>query len=126
MLCAMKMHHYLRSSKLTVNRNWKFISDVIRQLIRYTHSAMRSKERGHVAKTAGGKCDVDKAQVVWLGTHAFHTVLSQKAHTYGPILASLEKELNSSHSMRVQLGLKKVAKDCKRLMVILSFTGSPQ
>lgn len=56
-----------------------------------------------------------------MGAHAFHTVLSQKAHLYGPILRSLEFEMGLSKFRHVKKHLREVTKEGFEMLGILSF-----
>ena len=56
-----------------------------------------------------------------LGTHAFHTVLLQKAHLYASVLKPLEQEMNFASNRRLRPSLRQVLKEGKGLMGTLSF-----
>ncbi|KAH0833044.1 hypothetical protein J3R83DRAFT_12035 [Lanmaoa asiatica] len=75
LITATKMHYYLESWGVDVSKNVKFLHNTIRQMIRYTYAVIVQSARNKVSRANGGKCDIHKAHVLWLGTHAFHAVL---------------------------------------------------
>ncbi|OBZ72156.1 Telomerase reverse transcriptase [Grifola frondosa] len=121
MLLAMKMHHYLRSWGLNVPGSFSFILRTIRQMIRYTYATMRNKSTNKVAKAGGGRCDVKEVQILWLGAHAFHTVLSRKPMSYKRILKSLEFELSLPRNRRLRKEFRAVTTEGLTILTLLSF-----
>ncbi|THG96236.1 hypothetical protein EW026_g5564 [Hermanssonia centrifuga] len=105
LLTAMKMHYYIRIWKLDLSRSSAFILSTVRQMIRYAYATMRVKALNKISKACGGQCEAQKAPVLWLGTHAFHTVLSRKSHAYCGILKSLEVDMNFSQYRRLKADL---------------------
>ncbi|KAJ8580774.1 hypothetical protein M405DRAFT_734642, partial [Rhizopogon salebrosus TDB-379] len=105
-----KMHHYLMSWGINVGKNAKFLHDTIRQVTRYTYTMSDIKSRSRFARASGGTCDLQKGSVIWLGTHAFYTVLSKKPEIYGAstLLKSLQFEL--SCNKRLKHRFKKVVR----------------
>ncbi|KAH7926121.1 hypothetical protein BV22DRAFT_1009862 [Leucogyrophana mollusca] len=98
----MKMHHYILSWGINVSKSATFIYNTVRQVIRYAFSILRTKSRSKVSRASEGKCDVKKEIVIWLGTHAFHAVLSMKPALYtSSVLKSLAFELSLAKNKRV-------------------------
>ncbi|OAX35478.1 hypothetical protein K503DRAFT_696940, partial [Rhizopogon vinicolor AM-OR11-026] len=108
-----KMHHYLMSWGINVAKNAKFLRDIIRQVTRYTYTTIDIKSRSKVARANGGTCNLQKGSVIWLGTHAFYTILSKKHEVYGTstLLRSLQFELSLSCNKRLKHRFKKVVKE---------------
>ncbi|KII85188.1 hypothetical protein PLICRDRAFT_116594 [Plicaturopsis crispa FD-325 SS-3] len=90
----MKMHDYIRCWGINPTKSAKFIHDTVRQMIYYAYASIRNKASNSVAKAGAGKCDIQKAPVVWLGTHAFHAVLSRKPKAYAQVIKSLAFEMS--------------------------------
>lgn len=64
-------------------------------MIRYTYNTARNKTKNNkVAKSQNAKCEIEEKSVIWLGTHAFHTILSRVSDKYSSILTKLETELS--------------------------------
>ncbi len=59
--------------------------------------------------------------VLRLGTHAFHTVLSQKSHEYGGILRSLEFDMRLPQHVRHRKQLRGIVKEGQKLLTMLEF-----
>ncbi|KAG1775302.1 hypothetical protein EV702DRAFT_973477 [Suillus placidus] len=106
----MKMHHYIMSWGTNIKNNKKFFNNVIKQVIRYTYTAIRHKSGNKVARDSGGVCDLQKCSVTWLGTHAFYTVLSKKPGT-SDVLKSLKFELSLPRSKPLRRQFRKVVKE---------------
>ncbi|KAG2337772.1 hypothetical protein BDR05DRAFT_894727 [Suillus weaverae] len=121
----MKMHHYIMSWGTGIKNNEKFFNNVIKQVIRYTYTAIRHKSGNKVARDSGGVCDLQKCSVLWLGTHAFYTVLSKKPDVYGTsgssVLGSLKFELSLPRSKPLRRQLKKVVKEGLKGVSALEF-----
>ncbi|KAK7690659.1 hypothetical protein QCA50_005758 [Cerrena zonata] len=121
LLCAMKMHYYLQNWGLEIPKSSDYILKTIRQVVRYTYATIQNKSKNQIAKALSARVDITKAQVLFLGTHAFHTAFLQKAHFYTSILRSLEFELNLASNRRLRPSLRKVLKESRDLMITLSF-----
>ncbi|TCD64911.1 hypothetical protein EIP91_003447 [Steccherinum ochraceum] len=121
MSVAMKMHYYLRSWKLDIAKSSRFLQKSIHQIIVYAHAAMKNKAEHKIAKASSAQFDVQKIQVLWLGTHAFHTVLSRKAHVYTQVLKALEFELSLPRYRRFKRRFRAVTKDGLEMFTLLTF-----
>ncbi|KAH9838284.1 uncharacterized protein C8Q71DRAFT_705274 [Rhodofomes roseus] len=117
----MKMHHYLRQWGLNVKKNHAFLRGTIQQMIRYTFATMRNKSSNKVAKRSGGRCDVHQDQVIWLGTHAFYTVLSRKPKTHCQLIKWLKLELSRPRNRRLRKSFRGIAKDGLATLSALAF-----
>ncbi|KAG2133255.1 uncharacterized protein EDB93DRAFT_1067330, partial [Suillus bovinus] len=107
-----KMHHYIMSWGTDVAKNKKFFNNIIRQVIRYTYTSIRHQSCNKVARDSGGVCDLQACSVLWLGMHAFRTVLSKKPAVYGgTILRSLQFQLSLHHNKPLKHRFKKVVKE---------------
>ncbi|KAG2110433.1 hypothetical protein BD769DRAFT_1365123 [Suillus cothurnatus] len=109
----MKMHHYIMSWDTGVAKNAKFLNNVIKQVIRYTYTAIRHKSRNKVARESGGICDLQECSVSWLGTHAFYTVLSKRPDVYdaSTSLKSLQFELSLHRNKPLRHRFRQVVKE---------------
>ncbi|KAH9037787.1 hypothetical protein EDB84DRAFT_1267884 [Lactarius hengduanensis] len=96
----MRMHHYLRSWGANIHKNVKFIHRTIQQVVRYTYAVMRSKALNKVSTAQGGKCQVEKTCITWLGLTAFRIVLARKSTAYKPLLKLLDFELSQGRLRR--------------------------
>ncbi|KAI0091239.1 hypothetical protein BDY19DRAFT_692393 [Irpex rosettiformis] len=90
-------------------------------MIRYAYSSMRNKATNKIAKASGGKCEVPKAVVMWLGIHAFHSVLSCKPLAYRAVLQGLEFDLSLPQYRRIRKRVKKAVKEGQEVIRVLSF-----
>ncbi|KAH9940968.1 hypothetical protein B0H21DRAFT_780275 [Amylocystis lapponica] len=117
----MKMHYYLRHWGLNISRSTKFIQNTIRQMIRYTYATMRNKASNRIAKASGGCCDVQEGQVLWLGMHAFHTVLSRKPHTYPQLIKALEFDMSLPRQRRLRKQFRGIVKEGLNTLTLLAF-----
>ncbi|KAF8486067.1 hypothetical protein DFH94DRAFT_622360 [Russula ochroleuca] len=96
----MRMHHYLRSWGANIRKNLKFIHRTIQQVVRYTYAVMRSKALNKVSIAQGGKCDVEKTCITWLGLTAFRNVFARKPTVYRSLLKLLDFELSPGRYRR--------------------------
>ncbi|KAI0690147.1 hypothetical protein BC835DRAFT_1281486 [Cytidiella melzeri] len=117
----MKMHHYLRSWKFDTRKGSAFLTNTIRQMIKYTYTSMRNNALNKVAKASGGRCETQKAVVLWLGAHAFHTALCCKSQAYQAVLRSLEFDLSLPQYRRVRKRMRKVVREGQEVIRMLSF-----
>ncbi|KAF7374776.1 Telomerase reverse transcriptase [Mycena sanguinolenta] len=94
LLSAMKMNGYIRDWGLHTNKHASFLQDVVEQMISYCLAAIRNRSSTQFSTAHGGKSEVQKTAVTWLGKHAFHTVLSQKPARYSALLRVLHTFLS--------------------------------
>lgn len=122
-ITALKMHHYIMGWGTNVAKNAKFLNNVIKQVIRYAHTAIRHKSCNKVARDSGGVCDLQGRSVSWLGTHAFYTVFSKKPDVYGAsiLLKSLQFELSLRRNKPLMYQFKKVVKEGLKGVTALDF-----
>ncbi|EPT01421.1 hypothetical protein FOMPIDRAFT_1120360 [Fomitopsis schrenkii] len=117
----MKMHHYLRQWGFDVKKSTAFLRSTISQMIRYTFATMRNKSSNRVAKSCGGRCEVQQDQVIWLGNHAFHTVFSRKPKIYGPLIKWLQVELSRPKGRRLRKSFRGIVKEGLSTLTLLAF-----
>ncbi|KAF8206270.1 hypothetical protein K438DRAFT_1578054 [Mycena galopus ATCC 62051] len=86
----MKMNAYIRDWGLDTSKHTSFLQDVVHQMISYCLAAIRNRSSTQFTKTHGGKSEIQKTAVTWLGMHAFHAVLSQKSARYSSLLRILQ------------------------------------
>ncbi|VDB94295.1 unnamed protein product [Peniophora sp. CBMAI 1063] len=125
LLVAMKTQRYLRSwGRGRVQRNTTFIHRTIQHAIRYTYAAIRSKEKGQTASKRGGKVNIKKAIVLWLGMSAFHQVLSVKPSAYSEVLQMIAREpaMSSGKSRGYKSQFRDILQEGSQLMEILSYS----
>ncbi|KAF5391483.1 hypothetical protein D9757_002434 [Collybiopsis confluens] len=95
LLSAMKMDGYIRDWDGKLRRETeKLIRNTTQQMFSHCYSAIRSKALNHIAKLNECQVEVQKADVMWLGAHAFHRVLSRRPNRYLSLLRSLAFDLN--------------------------------
>ncbi|KAH8117879.1 hypothetical protein DFH11DRAFT_863934 [Phellopilus nigrolimitatus] len=148
-LAAMKMHAYTRAAgrgpgsgglafalgggasaghaeggrgldgRKTARTSGAFLLGVIRQSIRYTYASIKNKASGKLARQAGSRCDITKDEVVWLGTHAFHSVLSIKrtVYTHAGVLGALRTDLERARFRGLRRKLKGIARESLEKML---------
>ncbi|KAI0955894.1 hypothetical protein AcV7_006436 [Taiwanofungus camphoratus] len=121
MISAMKMHHYLCHWGLDTRKNFTFIHNTVRQMIRYTYTAMQNKASNRVAKASGGHCEAKQIHVFWLGTCAFHTVLSRKIQRYQQLIKALEFELALPRYRGLKKQFRDVVKEGLATLALLAF-----
>ncbi|KIJ66967.1 hypothetical protein HYDPIDRAFT_85200, partial [Hydnomerulius pinastri MD-312] len=115
-----KMHHYLESWKIDITKKTPFIRNTIRQMVRYAYAVILQKSSSKVSRANGGRCDVQKTHVLWLGTHAFHAVLSRKPELYASsLLRPLAFELSLPRSRRIRSRFRGLVKESWSIMVSL-------
>ncbi|KAJ6576633.1 hypothetical protein DFH09DRAFT_914731, partial [Mycena vulgaris] len=107
----LKMNGYIRDWGLDTNIHASFLRDTVQQMISYSAAAIRNKASTQFAKVHGGRSDIQKAAVTWLGMHAFHTVLSQKPARYSSLLKMLKDGLDKPHNRRFARRFKVLAKE---------------
>ncbi|EGN91918.1 hypothetical protein SERLA73DRAFT_191840, partial [Serpula lacrymans var. lacrymans S7.3] len=108
----MRMHQYLVKWGININKGGNFIYNTMRQVIQYIYATIRIKCRTEVTNARVGKFDVQKSSVLWLGAHAFHTVMSLKADRYAAIvLKRLAFDLSLARHRRSVKMLRGVVKD---------------
>ncbi|KAG7089455.1 hypothetical protein E1B28_011140 [Marasmius oreades] len=93
LIAALKMHCFLRHWDAKAKKNKDFIHETVKQMFSYCFVSIRNKTLNKVARDNLASISIQKADVVWLGTHAFHTILSRKAAHYHRLLRSLSFEL---------------------------------
>lgn len=74
LLCAIKFHSHVR--QLSRHDNWRFLVDVIADVIEYAHSRLPSSLKGK--------------DVLYLGCRAFRYVLRKKHAWYGNVIEALD------------------------------------
>ncbi|KAI5122895.1 hypothetical protein M0805_007573 [Coniferiporia weirii] len=142
-LAAMKMHAYVRAAgrglvgrgtnglafvpnpaekrkgkrkvgvKKETSASGAFLLSTIRQSIRYTYSSIRTKVAGRVAQQAGARCSLSRNEIIWLGTHAYHSVLTLKrtAYAHAGVLGALAADLAHPHYGTVRKRLGRIARE---------------
>ncbi|KAG2141535.1 hypothetical protein BD769DRAFT_1349733 [Suillus cothurnatus] len=105
----MKMHHYLMAWGIDVGKNTKLLRDAIGHTARCAYSAMRQQ----YSSPNGRTCDLQKSSVIWLGMHAFYTVLSKKPAIYGTstLLKYLQFQISLSRNKQLRRRMRNVVKD---------------
>ncbi|KAF8843744.1 hypothetical protein BDN67DRAFT_875711, partial [Paxillus ammoniavirescens] len=107
-----KMHRYLESWGTDISKNVTFFHNTIRQMIRYAYAVIVQSSRNRVSRASGGRCDIQKANVLWLGTHAFHAVLSKKSELYASsLLKPLAFELSLPRNRRIRNRFRGLVKE---------------
>ncbi|KAJ8072353.1 Telomerase reverse transcriptase [Marasmius tenuissimus] len=99
-LTAMKMHCFLRHWDIKAKKNKGFIYETIKQMLSYCFVSIRNKTLNKVAKENGASVALEKPDVVWLGMHAFHTVLSRKPTQYSALVRLLAFQLGLPKNKR--------------------------
>ncbi|KAL5526463.1 EST2 [Sanghuangporus sanghuang] len=101
------------AGRKTLRTEGAFLLKVIRHCIRYTYASIRNKTLGKLARESGGKCDLTQDEVTWLGTHAFHSILSIKRTVYAHagVLGALHADLVHPRSHSVKRRLATVARE---------------
>ncbi|KAI0043827.1 hypothetical protein FA95DRAFT_1497982 [Auriscalpium vulgare] len=117
----MRMHYYLKSWGLNIAKHNAFIHKTIQQVIRYTYAILRSKSTNKVATTHQAQCNVQKPAVLWLGSKAFHTVLSHKPTAYKSLLKSLAFELSLGRNRRYKKEFGQLVKQSMSMLTDLYF-----
>ncbi|KAJ7707575.1 hypothetical protein B0H17DRAFT_917645, partial [Mycena rosella] len=107
----LKMNGYIRDWGLDTNRHAPFLLDTVKQMISYCSAAIRNKASIQFAQAHGGRSDIQKAAVTWLGMHAFHTVLSQKPARYASLLKMLKAGLEKFHNRRYARRFKALTRE---------------
>ncbi|KAL5504247.1 EST2 [Sanghuangporus vaninii] len=97
----------------TLRTEGAFLLKVIRNCIRYTYASIRNKTLGKLARESGGRCDLTQDEVTWLGTHAFHSILSIKRTVYAHagVLGALHADLVHPRFHSVKRRLATVARE---------------
>lgn len=95
-LCAMKMHSYLREYGVPMRANSKFLTETVHRSITYSYATMR----GQLRKGDAGGRTLQKTCVTWLGLHAFSTVLSRKPKEYAVVCKALRGDMGGSRYRR--------------------------
>ncbi|THH05865.1 hypothetical protein EW145_g4492 [Phellinidium pouzarii] len=113
-----KAKPYLDSRKKT-RSDGAFVLNAIRQSIRYTYSSIRNKVSGKIVQQAGGHCSLSKAEVLWLGAHAFHSVLSIKRTAYAQagVLDALASDLGHARNNHIRRRLLRLARESLAAML---------
>ncbi|KAJ7126860.1 hypothetical protein C8R44DRAFT_591212, partial [Mycena epipterygia] len=96
----LKMNGYIRDWGLDTHKHASFLGDTVQQMISYSSAAILNKSSTQFAKAHGGRSDIQKAAVTWLGLHAFHTVLSLKPARYSSLLTKLKASLDHPRNHR--------------------------
>ncbi|KAG2337154.1 hypothetical protein BDR05DRAFT_895691 [Suillus weaverae] len=109
----MKMHCYLMNWGIDVAKHTKFLRNTIGHTARCAYSTMRQQSHRKVLCPNGGTFDLQKSSVMWLGMHAFHTVLSKKPEVYGTstLLKGLLFDLSLSRNKSSRHQLRNVVKE---------------
>ncbi|KAL4064394.1 hypothetical protein J3A83DRAFT_4053373, partial [Scleroderma citrinum] len=108
-----KMHYYIKGWGIDMNKNVVFIHNTIHQVIRYSFGTILRKSSNKVAKASGGRCNVQRTHVSWLGIHAFHSVFSRKPQKYAScsLLEHLEFELSLPRNKKIRKRFRKLVKE---------------
>ncbi|KAL0579065.1 Telomerase reverse transcriptase, partial [Marasmius crinis-equi] len=111
LIAAMKMHCYLRHWDIKAKRNKGFIHETVKQMFSYCFVSIRNKTLNKVARENKASIALQKRDVIWLGTHAFHTVLSRKPTQYRTLLRSLSFELALPQNKRRSRRFRSLVKE---------------
>jgi telomerase reverse transcriptase len=117
LITAAKMHYYLEGWGVDVSKNGKFLHNTIRKMIQYTYAVIIQSSKNKVSRAHGGKCDVHKAHVLWLGKHAFHAVLKKFEVYESSLLRLLAFELALPRNRRIRHRFKRLVKESSPIMV---------
>ncbi|TBU33338.1 hypothetical protein BD311DRAFT_774453 [Dichomitus squalens] len=117
----MKMYHYLRQWGLDVSKGRAFILRTIRQSIRFSYSSICIKAGHKLATQHRARVIVQKSEVTWLGTHAFHAVFSRKPHAYAGLLKSLQFDLSLHKYRRFKKQFREVIAEGLSPLTLLCF-----
>ncbi|KAF7292779.1 Telomerase reverse transcriptase [Mycena indigotica] len=90
LLCALKMHFYLRGWGLDTRKHARFLWETIRQMINYCYHSITNKSATTLAARHGGRANVDKSVLTWLGSQAFHAILSKRPTRYAEVIKRLK------------------------------------
>ncbi|CAJ2644128.1 unnamed protein product [Trifolium pratense] len=97
LICAMKFHCYIRDLSFVCKLHQRyFCSSTIQKSLRYMH--MLIKRRMHSMRLSSSIRPIlklKKAEVEWLGLHAFIQVLKRKQSRHKKLLAVLKSKLSS-------------------------------
>ncbi|KAG2738146.1 hypothetical protein P692DRAFT_20759497 [Suillus brevipes Sb2] len=109
----MKMHFYLMDWGIDIAKHTKLLRDAIGHTARCAYSTMRQQSRRKVLCPKAGTFNLQQSSVMWLGIHAFYTVLSKKPKVYGTstLLKGLLFDLSLSRNKRSRHHLRDVVKD---------------
>ncbi|KAK7463507.1 Telomerase reverse transcriptase [Stygiomarasmius scandens] len=113
LLCAMKMHTYIRSWGPHTSANHSFIQAMIKQVIRYCFVAVSKTGSSKLAKLHGGRVTVQEQDIIWLGTHAFHTIFSRTPQCHSFSIKRLVSELALLKHWRRARKFRELVKDGK-------------
>ncbi|KAE9405112.1 hypothetical protein BT96DRAFT_357771 [Gymnopus androsaceus JB14] len=107
----MKMDAYIRDWDGKKRRvTDKLVKDTTRQMFCYCFSAMRSKALNRIAKANNSLVRVQKSDVLWLGAHAFHKVLSRRPQRYRSLLRALAFDMERGKNYNRRKKFQKVIK----------------
>ncbi|TFK18115.1 hypothetical protein FA15DRAFT_603874 [Coprinopsis marcescibilis] len=108
----MKMNEYIREGGLKVKGNPAFLFKTIQNTIEFSYSSIISQAS---RKTKNNRNQVSwspkKLAVLWLGSHAFHHVLSKKPREYAAILRTLDKNLCRFSNRAYKKRFKRLVKE---------------
>jgi telomerase reverse transcriptase len=122
LLTAMKMDAYVRDWEGKRHRGThKLVKDAIKQVSSYCFSAMRSKALNRIAQANNRRFDVQKADVLWLGAHAFHKVFSRRPQKYTSLLRTLAFDLKRGKNRNRYKKFQKVISDGLEKMMSIEF-----
>lgn len=110
---AMKMHCYLMAWGINIAKYTKFLHNTIGYTTRYASSMIYRQSRRKASRQNGRTCDLEKRSVMWLGMHAFYTILSKKPEVYGTstLLKCLKFDLALYRDKKSRHQLQNVVKD---------------
>ncbi|KAJ7650137.1 hypothetical protein FB45DRAFT_10612 [Roridomyces roridus] len=98
------MNGYICEWGLDTRKSAAFLRDTVQQMISYSLVVIRNKASTRFSVSHGGKADVQKSAVTWLGMHAFHAIFSRRPARYAELLrmlnAYLAKPLNGRYARR--------------------------
>ncbi|RDB25955.1 Telomerase reverse transcriptase [Hypsizygus marmoreus] len=122
LLCAMKMHGYLRDWGIGAHKNAAFIHNTVHKMVTISYTSIRNKtSRKLHTKSNDTSFRIQKPAVTWLGTRAFHAVLNQKPQRYGSLLRSLGRELSRPHNKRFKRQFHSLVKEGQAGMSQIAF-----
>lgn len=118
LICAMKMHHYLRVWKPNTTAKSTLLISTIHEMIEYAYMVMQNK---NTAGRTDGMPKIERRAIIWLGMHAFYSVLSRKPTRYREITRSLAEEVNSLSNKHTARRFRATIRDASAFMTIMSF-----
>ncbi|GAA5865197.1 hypothetical protein JCM1840_003940 [Sporobolomyces johnsonii] len=108
LVVALKFQVYVQEWGWDLRHRMGFFWRAIQQIVRFEYAALTNQASSRKARELQAELEIKRSWVTWLGSHAFHRVLSRRPSSCAPLLALLANEVRSPAMRHALPHLRKI------------------